>query len=210
MLLSRLRLEYNDHQGIGLFNQELRDALNLILVNYPKLVRDAARASAALNKEIVETAPLPEHLEIASGVQRSRLNVYGVMPPELNEHERKFAELLDADTTGTVLWWYRNEPRKSWSIGIVLPDGDRYFPDFVVGVKDRMRGGGVLLLETKGGYLLNSDETVEKVVAAHKTYGPPVMLKWRDDGSLWIVRYIASRNRVEEDQAFRVENMAQY
>jgi len=109
-----------------------------------------------------------------------------------------------------VLWWHRNEPRKPWSIGIVLPDGDRYFPDFIVGVKDRMRGGSVLLLETKGGHLLNSDETVEKVVAVHKTYGPPVMLKRRDDGSLWIVRYIASRNRVEEDQAFRVENMAQY
>lgn len=210
MLLSRLRLEYNDHQGIGLSDEELRDALNLILVNYPKLVRDAARTSAALNKEIVETAPLPDHLEIAAGAPHSRLNVYGVILPDLNEHERKFAEMLDADTKGTVLWWHRNEPRKPWSIGIVLPDGDRYFPDFAVGVKDRMRGGGVLLLETKGGHLLNSDETVEKVVAVHKTYGPPVMLKRRDDGSLWIVRYIASRNRVEEDQAFRVENMAQY
>ncbi|MDG4585759.1 MAG: DNA/RNA helicase, partial [Candidatus Competibacter sp.] len=210
ILLSRLRLEYNDHQGIGLSDEELRDVLNVILANYPNLVRDAARASAARNKEIVETAPLPESVEMAPGAQRSRLNVYGVMPPDLNEHERKFAELLDADTTGTVLWWHRNEPRKPWSIGIVLPDGDRYFPDFAVGVKDRTRGDGVLLLETKGGYLLNSEETLEKVVAAHKTHGPPVMLKRRDDGSFWIVRYIERRNRVEEDQAFRVENMAQY
>ncbi|MFZ1640807.1 MAG: DEAD/DEAH box helicase family protein [Candidatus Contendobacter sp.] len=210
MLLSRLRLEYNDHQGIGLSDEELRYALDLILANYPKLVRDAARASAALNKKTMETAHLPEHLEMAAGAQRSRLNVYGVMPPDLNEHERKFAELLDADTSGTALWWHRNEPRKPWSIGIVLPDGDRYFPDFAVGVKDRTRGGGVLLLETKGGHLLNSDETLEKVVATHKTYGPPVMLKRRDDGSFWIVRYIESRNRIEEDQAFRVENMAQY
>ena len=56
----------------------------------------------------------------------------------------------------------------------------------------------------------NGVPIVEKVVAVHKTYGPPVILKRRDDGSLWIVRYIASSNRVEEDQAFRVENMAQY
>lgn len=70
------------------------------------------------------------------------------MPPELNEHERKFAELLDADTSGTVLWWHRNEPRKPWSIGIVLPDGGRYFPDFAVGVSGRARGADVLLLET--------------------------------------------------------------
>jgi len=210
MLLSRLRLEYNDHQGIGLSDEELRDALNVILAHYPKLVRDAARSSAALNKEIVETAPLPEQVEMAPGAQRSRLNVYGIMPPELNEHERKFAELLDADTSGTVLWWHRNEPRKPWSIGIVLPDGDRYFPDFAVGVKNRTRGGGILLLETKGGHLLNSDETLEKIAAAHKTYGAPVMLTQRDDGSFWIVRHIATSNHVEEDQAFRVENMAQY
>lgn len=210
MLLSRLRLEYNDHQGIGLPDEGLRDALNVILAHYPKLVRDAARTSAALNKEIAETAPLPEWLEMAPNMRRSRLNVYGVMPPDLNENERRFAELLDADTTGTVLWWHRNEPRKPWSIGIVLPEGDRYFPDFAVGVKDRTRGGGVLLLETKGGYLLNSDETLEKVVATHKIYGSPLMLTRRDNGSFWIVRYIASRNRVEEDQAFRVENMAQY
>ncbi|MEI2782575.1 MAG: hypothetical protein V9H25_15490 [Candidatus Competibacter sp.] len=139
-----------------------------------------------------------------------RLNAYGIMPPELNEHERKFAELLDADTSGTVLWWHRNEPRKPWSIGIVLPDGGRYFPDFAVGVSGRARGADVLLLETKGGHILNSDETLEKIVATHKTYGSPVMLTRRDDGSFWIARHIESRNRVEEDQAFRVENMAQY
>lgn len=110
----------------------------------------------------------------------------------------------------TVLWWHRNEPRKPWSIGIVLPDGDRYFPDFAVGVNGRARGAGVLLVETKGGHLLNSDETLEKSIATHKTYGLPVMLKRRDDGSFWIVRYIESRNRIEEDQAFRVEHMAQY
>ena len=209
-LLSRLRLEYNDHQGIGLSDEELRRALNLILAIYPRLLRDAARICAARSKEIMEAAPLPEHVEMAPGAQRSRLNVYGVMPPDLNEHERQFAEWLDADPLGTVLWWHRNEPRKPWSIGIVLPDGDRYFPDFAVGVHGRARGAGVLLVETKGGHILNSDETLEKVIAAHKTYGSPVMLKRRDDGSFWIVRYIESRNRVEEDQAFRVENMVQY
>ena len=52
--------------------------------------------------------------------------------------------------------------------------------------------------------------SLEKAIAAHKVYGPPVMLKRRDDGNSWIVRYIANRHRVEEDQAFRVENMAQY
>jgi type III restriction enzyme len=56
------------------------------------------------------------------------------MPQDLNGPERAFADLLDADTTGTVDYWFRNEPRKPWSIGIVMPSGDRYFPDFAVKV----------------------------------------------------------------------------
>jgi len=210
VLLSRLRREYNEHQGIGLAEEDLRRALNLILTAYPKLVRDAARTCAARGKEIAETALLPESVELALDAQRSRRNVYGVMPPDLNEPERKFAELLDADPSGAVLWWHRNEPRKPWSIGIVLPDGDRYFPDFAIGVKERLHGGGVLLVEIKGGHLLNSDETLEKIIAEHKLYGSPVMLTRRDDGSFWMVRYIESRNRIEEDQAFRVGHMARY
>lgn len=209
-LLSRLRSEYNDHQGLGLSEEEVRRALNLILTVFPHLLRDAARLSAAHNKEIVDAALLPEQIEMALNVQRSRRNIYSVMPPDLNEPERKFAELLDADLSGTMLWWHRNEPRKPWSISIVLPQGNRYFPDFIVGVNGRMRGSGMLLVEIKGEHLLNNDETLEKIAAAHQSYGAPVMIKRRDDGSFWIVRYIASRNRVEEDQAFRVENMAQY
>ncbi|MBK8753479.1 MAG: DEAD/DEAH box helicase family protein [Candidatus Competibacteraceae bacterium] len=210
VLLARLRTEYNEHQGIGFNEEKLARALNLILATYPHLVRIAARTCAAQFKEVVDAAVLPPQMEQLANAPRSPLNLYGVMPPDLNEPERKFAELIDADTSGTVLWWHRNEPRKPWSIGIVLPNGERYFPDFAVGVNGRTRSAGLPLVETKGGHLLNSDETLEKIAAAHKSYGSPVMLKRRDDGSFWIVRYIESRNRIEEDQAFRVENMAQY
>jgi type III restriction enzyme len=76
------------------------------------------------------------------------------MLQDLNDTERQFAEMLDADTSSTVVWWHRNEPRKPWSVGIVMPGGDRYFPDFIVGVNDRHNGDGVLLVETKGGHIL--------------------------------------------------------
>ncbi len=207
-LLSRLRLEYNEHQGIGLSEEELRRTLNLILASFRRLVPDAARTCAARLKEIVEAAPLPESLEALSDCPRSRLNGYGLMPPDLNEHERKFAELLDADTSGTVRWWHRNEPRKPWSLGIVLPDGDRYFPDFAVGVNERTRGDGVLLVEIKGGHILHYER--EKVLAEHKIYGVPVMLTRRDDDKFWMVRYIERTDQVEIDQVFRVEHLARY
>lgn len=209
-LLARLRAEYNDHQGIGLDDGELARALNLILATYPHWVRQAARGCAARFKEVLDAAALPTQVEAAADAARSRFNVYGVMPADLNEHERRFAQMLDADTTGAVAWWHRNEPRKPWSIGIVLPDGDRYFPDFAVGVNGRTRGEGVLLVEIKGGHILQGGETLEKAAAEHKAYGGPLMLTRKEDGKFWIVRYIDRTHTVEVDQVFRVENMAQY
>jgi type III restriction enzyme len=159
---------------------------------------------------VLNAASLPEQIEMPPGALRSRLNIYGVMPQDLNKPERAFAELLDADTSGTVLWWHRNEPRKPWSIALVLPDGDRYFPDFAVGVNGRARGDGVLLVEIKGGHILNSDDTLEKLIAEHKIYGKPIMLNPKDDGRFWMVKFIEQLHRAEEDQVFRVENMGQY
>lgn len=209
-LLERLRLEYNDVGGMALNEEEPRQALHLILATYPRLLKDAERACLANRKKVEEAAPLPESVDMPPGAALSRLNGYGVMPQDLNEPERKFAELLDADTSGAVLWWLRNEPRKPWSVALVLPGGERYFPDFIVGVKDRARGGGVLLAEIKGGYILDSDDTRDKAQAEHKVYGWPLLLTRKDDGKFWIARYIAKENRVEPDQAFRVEHLGQY
>lgn len=143
-------------------------------------------------------------------MQRSALNVYGVMPQDLNEHERKFAELLDADTSGVVEYWFRNESRKPWSIGIVLPKGDRYFPDFAVKVKDRTRGDGLVLIEIKGNHILNGDDTLDKVAAEHKCYGTPIMLVREDSGRFMTVRYDQTTNKNYLDQVFRVGNLLGY
>jgi len=208
--LQRLRLEYNDVGGMALDEDELRQALYLILATYPRLLRDAERACLASYKEIWDTASLPDSVDMPPGATLSRLNAYGVMPQDLNEPERKFAELLDTNTSGVVLWWHRNEPRKPWSVALVLPGGERYFPDFIIGVKDRARGGGIMLAETKGGHILDSDDTRDKALAEHKVYGWPLLLTRKDDGKFWIARYIAKANRVEADQAFRVEHLGQY
>ncbi|HNI96249.1 MAG TPA: hypothetical protein PL169_09295, partial [Leptospiraceae bacterium] len=133
-----------------------------------------------------------------------------IVPGSLNEDERKFARLLESDTGRTVSWWHRNEVRRPDSIGIVMPDGHRYYPDFIIGVKNRNRGEGILLAEIKGGHILKSDETKEKITAEHKIYGSPLMLTLQDDGQFWIVRYAESSDQIEKDQVFRVENMGQY
>jgi len=210
LLLARLQTEYNEHSGIDLSEQDLARALHLILATFPNMVRDAARVCAATAKTLEYAEALPNPIEASDGMARSRLNGYGIMPPHLNNTERCFAQMLDADTSGTVLWWHRNEARKPWSVGIVMPIGDRYFPDFIVGVTDRHHGDGIMLVETKGSHLINNDETQEKISAEHKLYGKPLMLTLQEDGRFWLMRYIEAKQKIEPDQVFRVENMAQY
>ena len=208
-LLARLKAEYG-HRGIDTDDAGIELALNRIMAAYPHLIRMAARTCAAKFKEIFDAAPLPEFVELPTGVKKSRLNIYGVMPQDLNGPERTFAEMLDADTSGTVEYWFRNEPRKPWSIGIVMPSGDRYFPDFAIKVTGRTAGGGLLLVETKGNHILNGDDTLDKILAEHKVYGVPLMLVQDTGGRFMTVKYFPNTGRNKEDQIFRIENLAGY
>ena len=209
VLLARLKNEYL-HRGIDADAARLERALNRIIAAYPNLIRLAARTCAAKFKEVFDAAPLPEYMELASGAAKSRRNIYGVMPQDLNGPERAFADVLDADSSGTVEYWFRNEPRKPWSVGIVMPSGDRYFPDFAIKVKDRIAGSGLILVETKGNHILNGDDTLDKIVAEHKVYGVPLMLVQDTSGRFMTVKYFPNTGRNEEDQIFRVENLSGY
>lgn len=208
-LMRRLKMEF-EHRGIDANEDDIQRALNLVMATFPNIVKKAARQCAARFKEALDTQPLPESVEYPPGVRKSSKNIYGVMPQDLNEPERKFAELLDTDTSGAVKYWFRNEPRKPWSIGIVLPDGDRYFPDFAIKLRDRVKGDGLLLVEIKGNHILNGDDTLDKAVAEHKHYGVPVMLVREDCGRFMTVKYNERTDRNDLDQIFRIENMLGY
>ncbi|MDD2883175.1 MAG: DEAD/DEAH box helicase family protein [Rhodoferax sp.] len=208
-LLARLKSEYG-HRGVDKDDAEIALALNRIMAAYPHLIRNAARTCSAKFKETFDTTPLPEFVELPAGVKKSRLNVYGVMPQDLNGPEQAFAQMLDADTTGTIEYWFRNEPRKPWSIGIVMPSGDRYFPDFAIKIAGRAAGDGLMLAETKGNHILNGDDTLDKILAEHKLYGVPLMLVQDDSGRFMTVKYFPNTGRNEQDQIFRVENLAGY
>jgi superfamily II DNA or RNA helicase len=208
VLVKRLQSEY-EARGFESNEHELELVLDLILVAFPSLIRQAARECAAQYAELMDTALLPVSIELPSGARTSRLNVYGVMPPDLNRDEMAFAEMLDSDLSGTVEWWHRNEPRKPWSIGLILPNGAQYFPDFVVKVKGRTLGDGLLLVETKGDHLLNSSDTLDKVLASHKLYKRPVMLMREDSGRFMTIRQ-NDNGKNEPDQIFRLDLMVGY
>jgi type III restriction enzyme len=208
VLIKRLQSEY-EARGFESDERDLEFVLDLILVAFPNLIRQAARECAAQYAELMDTAPLPDSIELLSGARTSRLNIYGVMPPDLNRDEIAFAEMLDSDLSGTVEWWHRNEPRKPWSIGLILPSGAQYFPDFVVKVNGRALGDGLLLAEVKGDHLLNSSDTLDKVLASHKLYKRPVMLVQEDSGRFMTIRQ-DTNGKNAPDQIFRLDLMAGY
>ena len=206
VLIKRLKSEY-DARGFQYNDSELELVLDLILVAFPSLIRQAARECAAQYAELMDTSTLPDSIELLSGARTSRLNVYGVMPPDLNRDEMAFAEMLDSDLSGAVEWWHRNEPRKPWSIGLILPNGAQYFPDFVVKVNGRTQGDGLLLAEIKGDHLMNSSDTLDKVLASHQRYKRPVMLM-REDGQRFMTIRQDANGKNSPDQVFRLDLMA--
>lgn len=208
-LLEKLTKEYNEYNGYDLSEQELKRALNMILATYPKLIPQAIKKSLAKHKETYNTAELPKQITASESVNLAHLNSYGIMPEDLNNTERKFAQLLETDTSGTILWWHRNEARKPHSVGIVLTDGNRYFPDFIIGI-NHYNNERIILIEIKGGHILNNEETQEKITAEHAIYGKPLMLSLLDDGQFWIMKYIESNHKIEKDSVFRVENIGHY
>lgn len=208
VLIKRLKSEY-EARGWDYDERELELVLDLVLVAFPSLIRQSARECAAQYAELKDTAPLPEVIELPAGARTSRLNVYGVMPPDLNRDELAFAEMLDADLSGTVEWWHRNEPRKPWSVGLILPNGAQYFPDLVVKVNGRAQGGGLLLIEIKGDHILNSGDTLDKVLASHQLYKRPVMLMREDSGRFMTIRQ-DTNGKNSPDQIFRLDLMVGY
>ena len=211
-LLNRLRKECSERGFLEVLEspEKLRRAMHLILVSHPKLLRDAVRVCCAENAELVDTAPLPEVMSWPTGCATARLAAYQAFPPDLNTHELGFAELLDADMSGQILWWHRNESRKPWSIGLVMPDGTNYYPDFMVKVKERKKGNGILLIEVKGEHLINSLNTPDKADASHKLYRKPLMVMKEGSGRWMTLRFNEKTGKNEPDAVFRMDALAEY
>lgn len=94
------------------------------------------------------------------------------------------------------------------------PDGGRFFPDFVVGVKGRaVAKDGILLIETK--HAIGSMDSQVKAVVEHKAYGRALMIHWQDwheprKRTAMTVRYDPRKDKNELDAVFRCEAMPTY
>jgi superfamily II DNA or RNA helicase len=131
-------------------DNQVRHMLDVILCARPELLYEAEKRALATHCDVEQTEEgLPTAFESESPLPTSRLNIYRIMPPDLNTWERPFAELLDRDSQGIVRWWHRNLPHKPWSVQVVLDNGGGFFPDFVVGIEGRKYENGGLLADPK-------------------------------------------------------------
>jgi len=162
---------------------KLNNYLDILLTQFPELLRNAQKAALAARAQIIEAKPLPDHVQSDAALTTSARNIYGVIPEHLNSWEQRFAACLDEDDSGNVLWWHRNPCRKDWSINVLLESGAGFFPDFVVGIKDRPREQHALLADTK--YAYDTNKELPKLLAEHASYGRVLILamdsarKWR-------------------------------
>lgn len=86
-----------------------------------------------------------------------------------------------------------------------METGQRYFPDFVVGVSARRRGEGVSLAETK--YDFGSINSVMKNRTEHRDYGPPIMLYYDESSREFMVVEAVGNNFNQPTRAFEVEQL---
>jgi superfamily II DNA or RNA helicase len=212
LLIRRLREEFQQKGLIGgASQQELEDALNLILATYPNVLREAKRRCYANFIEAADAAPLPNFLTYDEPLEPARLNLYGVMPPGLTSDEREFALMLDNDTSGDILWWHRNPQSKPYTSSLVMPElRYDYNPDYAVGVRGRKSDDSILMIEVKGTPYLDTPETVVKARAVHKAYKKVAMFHWQDRKTWRLVTNDDKTERNYLDQVYRPSLLATF
>ncbi|HEY8751046.1 MAG TPA: DEAD/DEAH box helicase family protein [Tepidisphaeraceae bacterium] len=189
------------------FSERLSEYLDILLSQHPELLREAQLAAMAAAAQICDADPLPEKIDSEVPLPSSRLNVYSVTPPGLNSWERDFCQYLDADDTQTVLWWHRNPSRKPWSINVLLESGRGFFPDFIVGIKERRTQDGGLLADTK--YAYDTQREIPKMLAAHAAYGK-ILIIAKNANHRWAIARLDSVGRPSLGAPFQILSAKSY
>lgn len=180
--------------------------LEIILATHPQLLRDAQKAAIAQHAEVLEAEELAPEITSPTPLAKSPRNIYQVRPEGLNGWEADFADLLDRDGGGHVLWWHRNEPRQPWSVNVLMPDGRGFYPDFVVGVADRKTEDHVLLADPKLNFA--REDEAPKVLAEHKAYGRVLILSREGEGRWMTVGWDEKRRGPVAVREFRLADAA--
>ncbi|HMO52583.1 MAG TPA: hypothetical protein PKE26_15315 [Kiritimatiellia bacterium] len=180
--------------------------LDVILATHPQLLYDAQRkALLKYATSVSARADLPGVCISETALPASRFNIYGIIPPGLNTWERAFVDYLDRDTSGTILWWHRNPPRQDYSVCVLLEDGKGFYPDFVIGIKNRKTKDGILLADTKFGF--ERFQEFPKVLAEHPDYGRALIVH-RGASGVWHAAAVDAMGRPKIGEEIRMVDLA--
>lgn len=200
-----------EYRGAAPSETDLRRALDFFAMQRPEALEDAVREAQADRKLVVESEPLSD-LVIGDEAPAlpARLGAYEIFPPDMNGEERAFAELLDADLSGTVTWWLRLKENTKWAVTLILPNGRRFFPDFAVGVAGRLTPDHIALVEIKDDGetgRLHADLNRQKIRSRHGDYRN-VTWAFRETGERWVeAAYEPSLDRIMARAAFQVRTL---
>jgi superfamily II DNA or RNA helicase len=209
LLMEKLRKTFlNEGWDDMTDDPSLKRGLDLILAAHPKSIKDAIRDCLADHAELEDAAPLPSAIKTDIPLKPSRLNLYRVVPDTLNSWEAEFADTMDNDMSGTILWWHRNDDRKPWAVSLVIPGSYDFYPDFIVGVGNRRKGNGILLVEVKREINDPRGDSIAKIRAEHKLYRQVMMVYWENEKKWYTVRYNEKSDKNTLDRIFDFDIMS--
>lgn len=208
-LLNRLQAILTEEALEGADNPDaVQHFLDVILATHPQLLYEAQRKALVKYATTIPTdEELPAEYVWDSPLTVSPLNVYGIVPPDLNGWERAFADFLDRDTTGTVKWWHRNPVDQDWSVCVMRADGRAFYPDFIIGVAGRKTQDGVLLADTKFGFEIGQE--FPKLLAEHPGYGRTMIIH-RGATGVWHMTKVDTEGRPKLGDELQMYNMAAF
>ena len=196
-------------QGIEFSDQDLRRTIQMAAMREPDALLLALKQAQGKRVQVDANERIPNPLFDVDGADKAAKAAHGIFPGGMNKPERAFAEFLDADQSGAVSWWLRNPENVTWATRMILPTGQRFFPDFAVGIKGRSTPDSVALVEIKDDGVdgrLHSDKNILKIQVQHREYRN---VFWTYSGEQGFERlaYNESLNRIAPIEPFMVSKM---
>ena len=207
-LIDALRARAEDG-GYSFTDQDLRRTIQLAVMREPDALMAAIKVEQGKRARLDDTIPIPETIFDYADLTVAQKASHGVYPSKMNKPERAFAEMLDADTSGTVQWWLRNPENELWATRMMLPTGARFFPDFAVGIKGRTSRDGIALVEIKDDGedgRLHSDKNRLKIQVQHREYRN---VFWACDSARGLVQlgFNEAMNLIQPLRPFEISRM---
>ncbi len=196
-------------QGIEFSDQDLRRTIQMAAMREPDALLLALKQAQGKRVHVDANEPIPNPLFDIEGADPAAKAAHGIFPGGMNKPERAFAEFLDTDQSGAVSWWLRNPENVTWATRMILPTGQRFFPDFAVGIKGRSTRDSVALVEIKDDGVdgrLHSDKNVLKIQVQHREYRN-VFWTYSGDQGFERLTYNESLNRIGPIEPFMVSKM---